>query len=233
MSDTDESSLSATTQAGKRFPDIRGEHRRVIIHTIRPTNFIRHFRMLFKGLNIEIRVPVKFKKGFAVIAALFVVSVFSAHYSLAEEGFSVFQVRASQPQEQELNDESAEDVNNEKEDNRDTEVQIEKENNAEDAGKSVTQTFNVPITAYSSTPDQTWGNPFITASGTRVRDGIIAANFLPLGTKVRIPEYYGDKVFVVEDRMNSRYWHRADIWMETRHEALQWGIRYTTIEVIN
>ena len=33
----------------------------------------------------------------------------------------------------------------------------------------------------------------------------IAANFLPLGTQVKIPELFGDKVLVVHDRMNSRY----------------------------
>lgn len=90
----------------------------------------------------------------------------------------------------------------------------------------------VPITAYSSTPDQTDSTPFITASGTRVRDGVIAANFLPIGTKVKIPTMYGEKVFVVEDRMNSRYWLKMDIWMPTRAEALQFGLRTLPIEVI-
>src|SRR3990167_1248447 len=40
----------------------------------------------------------------------------------------------------------------------------------------------VTITAYSSTPEETDSTPFITASGTHVRDGVVAANFLPLGT---------------------------------------------------
>ncbi|MFC1687210.1 hypothetical protein ACFL0L_01400 [Patescibacteria group bacterium] len=94
------------------------------------------------------------------------------------------------------------------------------------------QTVYLTITAYSSTPDQTSGDPFITASGSTVRDGIIAANFLPIGTRVRIPEYYGDKIFVVEDRMHQRYWYMADIWMESREEAIEWGARYTTLEVL-
>ena len=91
--------------------------------------------------------------------------------------------------------------------------------------------LNVPVTAYSSTPDQTDSTPFITASGSHVRDGVIAANFLPIGTRVKIPEIYGDKVFIVEDRMNARYHYRADIWMETREEAVRWGIKYVTLEV--
>ena len=90
----------------------------------------------------------------------------------------------------------------------------------------------VTVTAYSSTPDQTDATPFITASGKYVRDGIIAANFLPLGTKVRFPTIYGDKIFVVEDRMNSRYYYRTDIWMPTRWQALQFGLRVLPIEIL-
>ncbi len=94
------------------------------------------------------------------------------------------------------------------------------------------RTMTIPVTAYSSTPDQTSGDPFTTASGTRVHDGTIAANFLPIGTRVRFPEYFGDKIFVVEDRMSARYWHKADIWMTSRAEAIEWGVRYTTIEIL-
>ncbi|MBU0598089.1 3D domain-containing protein, partial [Patescibacteria group bacterium] len=83
------------------------------------------------------------------------------------------------------------------------------------------RSLKISVTAYSSTPDQTSGDPLITASGSRVRDGIIAANFLPIGTKVRFPEKYGNKIFIVEDRMHQRYWQRADIWMETRDAAKQ------------
>jgi len=87
-------------------------------------------------------------------------------------------------------------------------------------------------TAYSSTPDQTDSTPFITASGSHVRDGIVAANFLRFGTKIRIPTIYGDKIFVVEDRMNSRYKYRVDIWMRTREEAKQFGAKIILIEII-
>ena len=90
----------------------------------------------------------------------------------------------------------------------------------------------ITVTAYSSTPDQTQGDPFITASGARVRDGIIAANFLPIGTKVRFPEKFGNKIFVVEDRMHQRYWNHADIWMSTRDAAKEWGAQYTKIEIL-
>ena len=89
----------------------------------------------------------------------------------------------------------------------------------------------VKITAYSSTPDQTDDTPFTMASGKHVYDGAIAANFLPLGTKVRIPEIFGDKVFTVEDRMNKRFQDRMDIWMESRVEALNFGMNYLIVEV--
>lgn len=89
----------------------------------------------------------------------------------------------------------------------------------------------VVATAYSSTPDQTDSTPFITASGSTVRDGIVAANWLPIGAHVRLPEIYGEKVFVVEDRMNPRHAERLDIWMETRQEAKNFGIKRVLVEV--
>ena len=93
--------------------------------------------------------------------------------------------------------------------------------------------YVVTATAYSSTVDQTDDTPFITASGTYVRDGIAAANFLPFGTVFRIPDLYGDKTFVVEDRMNKRYWHRVDIWFPERQMAREFGIKQIRIEIVS
>ncbi|MBI5071529.1 3D domain-containing protein [Candidatus Falkowbacteria bacterium] len=89
----------------------------------------------------------------------------------------------------------------------------------------------VTVTAYSSTPDQTDNSPFVTANGTWVHDGTLAANFLRFGTKVRLPDFSGDKVYVVEDRMNQRYSYRADIWMETREAAKQFGVKTLKMEI--
>ncbi|USN53591.1 MAG: 3D domain-containing protein [Candidatus Nomurabacteria bacterium] len=95
------------------------------------------------------------------------------------------------------------------------------------------RTLWLTLTAYSSTVDQTDGDPFTTASGSHVRDGIIAYNLLPFGTQVRFPDVYGDKIFVVEDRMNARYGGSiADIWMHTREEAKQWGARIVKMEIL-
>ena len=87
------------------------------------------------------------------------------------------------------------------------------------------------ITAYSSTPDQTDSTPFITANGMTVNDNLVAANWLKFGTRVRIPEYFGDKVFVVADRMHPRFDNRLDVWMPSREEAMNFGLRKLTVEV--
>lgn len=89
----------------------------------------------------------------------------------------------------------------------------------------------VLVTAYSSTLDQTDASPFITARGTLVRDGIIAANFLPFGTKVRLPKIWPHKIFTVEDRMHARFSDRVDIWFATREEALAFGLKITELEI--
>jgi len=89
----------------------------------------------------------------------------------------------------------------------------------------------VTLTSYSSTPDQTDDTPFVTASNTIVRDGVIAANFLPFGTKVQIPELFGDKIFVVEDRMHTRFQDRIDVWSPDRATALKIGKREVTVVI--
>ncbi len=95
------------------------------------------------------------------------------------------------------------------------------------------KTIEVIVTGYSSTPEETDDTPFITASGKVVEDGVIAANFLEFGTKVRFPELFGDKVFVVEDRMHKRFSEgRVDIWFKTKQEAQNFGIKTTIMEII-
>lgn len=92
------------------------------------------------------------------------------------------------------------------------------------------------ITAYNSDPGQTDGSPCITANNFNVcNHGIedtIAANFLPFGAKVKIPELFGDKVFIVRDRMNRRFSHRVDIWMAERPDAVNFGVKIAKIEVL-
>lgn len=96
----------------------------------------------------------------------------------------------------------------------------------------VVKTRYISVSAYSSEIAQTDASPFTTATGAIVHDGIIACNFLPHGTKVRFPEYFGDKVFEVQDRMNPRYYYHADIWMDDKGEAVAFGRRVLKIEIL-
>lgn len=89
------------------------------------------------------------------------------------------------------------------------------------------------VTAYTSTPEETDDTPFITANNTEVQDGIIAANFLPFGTRISIPEIFGDKVFTVTDRMHARKRNFVDIWMLERDKALAFGIRRAEIVILD
>jgi 3D (Asp-Asp-Asp) domain-containing protein len=98
--------------------------------------------------------------------------------------------------------------------------------------KEPRKTMVMTVTAYSSEPGQTDSTPFITAFGTHVRDGIVATNCLPKGTVVRFPDAYGDKEFVVEDRMNARYYYRMDIWMADTADAIQFGAKTLKVEIL-
>lgn len=103
-------------------------------------------------------------------------------------------------------------------------------------GPKIIRTSVHPMTAYNSEPGQTDDSPCITANGFNVCEhGVedtIAANFLKFGTKVMIPELFGDRVFIVRDRMNKRYTDRVDIWMKSYDDAIQFGLKRATIQVI-
>ncbi len=99
------------------------------------------------------------------------------------------------------------------------------------------KTVKTVITVYTSTPDQTDSTPCITADGTdlckRGTEDVVAANWLPFGTKVKIPSLYGDRVFEVHDRMNARYGYgRMDIWLNTsKTEARKFGVKRVDVEI--
>ncbi len=97
----------------------------------------------------------------------------------------------------------------------------------------VTRVYETFVTAYSSSVDETDSTPFITASGEYVRDGIVAANFLPLGTQIKIPEYFGDKIFVVKDRMARRHTEKVDVWFESKELAKEFGKRKLQVQVVD
>ena len=92
------------------------------------------------------------------------------------------------------------------------------------------------ITAYNSEAGQTDDSPCITANSFNVcENGVedtIAANFLPFGSKVKIPELFGDRIFIVRDRMNKRFSNRVDVWMIQRPDAVKFGVKVAKIEVL-
>ncbi len=95
------------------------------------------------------------------------------------------------------------------------------------------------VTAYNvGVREQTSDDPCIGAAGQDlcrlVDEGrrVCAANFVALGTVLRIAEY-GE--CVVLDRMNPRFAHRVDIAMkeDAVDEALEFGLKKRVVEVKN
>ncbi|MEK7473981.1 MAG: hypothetical protein AAB668_04675 [Patescibacteria group bacterium] len=95
------------------------------------------------------------------------------------------------------------------------------------------KTMYMASTSYTSRAQETDADPFVTADGSDVRDGIVATNVLPFGTKVRIPTVFGDRIFTVHDRMNARYSYRIDVWSSDLATAKEYGVkRNIPIEVV-
>ena len=117
---------------------------------------------------------------------------------------------------------------------QDTLNQIKQDQFIESLGILI-RTINVPVTAYNSLPGQTDSTPCITANGFDLcknnQQNVIAANFLKFGTKVRFPDYDPNTIYTVQDRMNARYSYRADIWMQTRNQAKQFGLKNLKMEI--
>ncbi len=91
----------------------------------------------------------------------------------------------------------------------------------------------VIVTAYSSNPWETDDDPYITAAGTFVKEGIVANNYLPFGSKIKMPDLYGDRIFVVEDRMSWKKGnYHIDIWFPSYEEALNFGVKRTYVEIL-
>jgi 3D (Asp-Asp-Asp) domain-containing protein len=121
-------------------------------------------------------------------------------------------------------------------------------------GPTTSLTFTLRATAYNSLPGQTWGDPHITATGTRTAFGIIAASrdllgdSLPYGSLVRLRDLGGfhdgrgagafqeildaQQVFIVEDTMHARKTQQIDVWFPELSTALSWGVRRATVEVL-
>ena len=89
--------------------------------------------------------------------------------------------------------------------------------------------IHADVTAYSSSPDETWGDPFVTASGRPVGDGVVACpRRLSFGTKVQID----NRTYTCWDRLHPKYDDRFDIWKPSKEEALQFGRRRIVVRIL-
>ena len=78
------------------------------------------------------------------------------------------------------------------------------------------------ISAYCET-----GNP--TASGVWPQVGMAAADHLPFGSKVYLPD---GTVVVIRDRMGGGYTDRLDLFMGTEGECWKWGRQILRCKVV-
>lgn len=98
----------------------------------------------------------------------------------------------------------------------------------------VVKKVNVKTTAYSNDPYSInvprWRDG-LTATNTPARRGIVAADWgvFPPGTHLYIPGY-GEAV--VEDRGSAVRGHHLDLFVDSRREALEWGVRELEVFVL-
>ena len=87
------------------------------------------------------------------------------------------------------------------------------------------------VTAYCACVQCCGKTNGITASGAKATANhtIAAPRTFSFGTKVVI----NGTTYVVEDRGGAIQGNRIDIYMDSHQEALQWGVRYVEVEVLN
>lgn len=106
---------------------------------------------------------------------------------------------------------------------------------AESPLESTHRVVTATLSAYTARVQETDSSPCIAASGYDICENedeknVVAANFVPLGTKLMIPKIFGDKVFTVEDRMNARFndTRTVDVLFtgEKPHEAVNAALKF-------
>lgn len=86
------------------------------------------------------------------------------------------------------------------------------------------------VTAYTSSEDETDDRPWETANGNHAGHGSIACpSKYEFGTTVEIE----GSSYTCDDRMNARYRDEEhfDVWMATKTEAKEWGVRKTSVAI--
>ena len=87
------------------------------------------------------------------------------------------------------------------------------------------------ITAYCPCSKCCGKSNGITASGTKAKAGrtVAASSKFAMGTKLNINGH----IYTVEDRGGAIKGNKIDIFVNTHAEALQWGVRYLPVSVVN
>ena len=94
------------------------------------------------------------------------------------------------------------------------------------------------VTAYCSCKRCCGKSDGITASGHKLKPGdkVVAGNWLPFGTKVKIE---GLGVYSVQDRgakslfgSKNNHIKHLDVWMSNHKEALKFGVKWLKVEVL-
>lgn len=116
--------------------------------------------------------------------------------------------------------------------------------NAAHAAPNRGAVYVLNTSAYNSLSAQTDSSPFVTATGTRTRPGVLAVSRdllrsgIPHGTSLRVLNASGcglnirGQVYRVEDTMGPRAVRSADIWLASRSQARTFGRCRVTFQVL-
>ena len=88
------------------------------------------------------------------------------------------------------------------------------------------------VTAYTANGKQMNGKG-ITANGERAVEGrtIAAGKSIPFGAEIYIPEF--GKKYTVTDRGGMIYGNRLDLFMDSRRDAMKFGVQYLEVFIKN
>ena len=111
------------------------------------------------------------------------------------------------------------------------EIVVEKQETASPKKEKYTSLGTYKITAYCGCAKCCGKTDGITASGTHVKAGrtVAAPPELAFGTKLKINGH----IYTVEDRGGAIKGKRIDIYFDTHEEALQFGVKYYEVFIVN
>ncbi len=92
---------------------------------------------------------------------------------------------------------------------------------------------SVSVSAYTASIEECGKDDGIGAYNIEVWPGTIACNFLPKGALVRIPEIFGDKIFIALDKMAVKNFNNVDVFVNEKTIAThQIGRKSCSIEIV-